>query len=101
MNPKCPLDGGNTVRFASMGLLKCSTCGREYSTKTNLDLYRVFLDGLDEIIVRAVDCGIDPAELLVDFTTNHLMSSGEKDPAHVNGIEFGKLFEQAMAKRGQ
>lgn len=98
-NPKCPLEGGNTIMLSSLGVFQCSICHREYSTKSNLDMYNACLEGMDKIIAGAVGAGLNPAELLTDLAARHLMSDFH-DPAHMDGIEFAKLFEAAMRKRG-
>lgn len=94
-NPKCPLDGAPTVLFSSFGIYKCAVCQREYSTKSNLDMYNACLEEADKILLGAVEAGLNPTQLLIDLATRHLMSDNH-DPAHMNGIEFAQLFQAAM-----
>lgn len=81
--------------LSSLGIFKCAVCSREYSTKTNLDMYNACLEGMDKIILGAVEAGLNPTQLLIDLATRHLMSDNH-DPAHMNGIEFAQLFQAAM-----
>lgn len=55
---------------------------------------------LDDALQAAVREGCDPAQLIADLAARHLLSD-EHDPAHVNGIAFAQLFNQAMTKEQQ
>lgn len=98
-NPKCPIDGGNTLLFSSEGVFQCTVCYRKYSTKSDLDLYRAYFEAMDSMVLQAVSGGLSPARILIDLAAKHLLS-GDQDPAHINGIEFAERFQQVMEDLG-
>jgi hypothetical protein len=59
-----------------------------------------YLQQLDDVLHAAVREGCDPAQLLAELSARHLLSD-DHDPAHVNGIAFAEVFNQAMTKEKQ
>ena len=65
----------------------------------NLVAHNACLDELERALADGVAAGLNPVELVTDLMTRHLLSD-ERDPAHMNGLEFKELFELIMTKGG-
>ena len=98
MKPVCPKDKYNLILFPSTKSYLCSVCLTEYSQKQvedNFGQHNAYLDEMETILLKAVLQGENPVQLITNLLTRHLLSD-DHDPAHLNGIEFGKLFEKLM-----